>query len=70
MTLSIKDLLDQNEFWGFLFLIGTAMLNWPILSLATGKTGIFGFPSILIYIAIVWLAIIFFAYQFDRRSSG
>jgi hypothetical protein len=69
MTLSIGDLLEQNEFWIFLFLIGTAMLNWPILSLASEKTGIFGFPSVLIYIAVVWLLIIFFAFLFDRRRS-
>jgi hypothetical protein len=69
MTLSIGDLLDQNEFWIFLFLIGTALLNWPILSLASGKAGIFGFPLVLIYIVVVWLLIIFFAFLFDRRRS-
>jgi len=63
MTLSIKDLLDQKEFWIFLFVLGTALLNWPILSLPAGKTGIFGFPLILIYIFV------FFAFLFDRRGS-
>jgi hypothetical protein len=69
MTLSIKDLLDQKEFWIFLFVLGTALLNWPILSLPAGKIGIFGFPLILIYIFVVWLLIIFFAFLFDRRGS-
>jgi hypothetical protein len=70
MALSIKDLLRQDETWVFLFLVGVALLNWPLLSLATGMTGIFGYPSILIYLALVWLLIILFAYIFDRRNSG
>jgi len=69
MTLSIKDLLDQKEFWIFLFVLGAALLNWPILSLPAGKSGIFGFPTILIYIFVVWLFLIFFTFLFDRRGS-
>jgi hypothetical protein len=69
MTLSIKDLLDQKEFWIFLFVLGAALLNWPLLSLAAEKSGILGFPTILIYIFVVWLFIIFFLFLFDRRGS-
>ncbi len=70
MTLSIKDLFRQDETWVFLFLIGVALLNWPLLSLAAGTTLVFGYPSILLYLALVWLLIILFAYLFDRRGSS
>ena len=70
MALSIKDLIRQDETWVFLFLMGVALLNWPLLSLATGMAGVFGYPSILLYLALVWLLIILFAYLFDRRGSS
>ncbi len=70
MALSIKDLFRQDETWVFLFLLGVALLNWPLLSLATGMARVFGYPSILLYLALVWLLIILFAYLFDRRGSS
>ncbi len=69
MTLSVKELFMQDEFWAFLFVLGSALLNWPILSLATDKHPLFGFLPILVYIAAVWLLLIFFAYLFDRGYS-
>jgi uncharacterized membrane protein YraQ (UPF0718 family) len=50
--------------------MGVALLNWPLLSLATGMMSVFGYPSILLYLALVWLLIILFAYIFDRRGSS
>ena len=70
MALSIKDLFRQDETWVFLFLMAVALLNWPLLSLATGIAGVFVYPSILLYLALVWLMIILFAYLFDRRGSS
>ena len=70
MALSIKDLFRQDETWVFLFLMGVALLNWPLLSLATGMAGVVVYPSILLYLALVWLLIILFAYLFDRRGSS
>lgn len=70
MALSIKDLFRQDETCVFLFLVGVALLNWPLLSLATGPAGVLGYPSILLYLALVWLLIILFAYLFDRRGSS
>lgn len=70
MALSIRDLFRQDETWVFLFLIGVALLNWPLLSLATGTGRLFGYPSILLYLALGWLMIILFAYLFDRRGSS
>jgi uncharacterized membrane protein len=69
MTLSIKDLLNQDEFWAFLFAFGAVLLNWPILSLAADKQPLFGFLPVLVYISAVWLLLIFFAYLFERRYS-
>jgi hypothetical protein len=70
MSLSFNDLFMQDETWVFLFLMGVALLNWPLLSLATGIVVLFGYPSILLYLALVWLLIILFAYLFDRRDSS
>ena len=69
MKLSIKVLLRQDEFWVFLFVLGAALLNWPMLSLAADKPPLFGFLQILVYIATVWLLLIFLAYLFDRGYS-
>jgi len=70
MTISIRELLKQKEFWAFLFILGMALLNWPLLSLAENESEIFGVPSVLAYITIVWLMIIALAYLFDRGYSG
>jgi hypothetical protein len=69
MAISTKDLLGQCETWVFLFLIGVALLNWPLLSLATRMVKIAGYPSILVYLATIWIMIIILAYLFDRRDK-
>jgi hypothetical protein len=68
MELSIRDLLGQKEFWAFLFVLGWLLLNWPMLTLAEGFA-LMGVPAILLYITMVWLAIILMLYLFDRRDS-
>jgi hypothetical protein len=68
MELSIRDLLGQKEFWAFLFVLGWLLLNWPMLTLAEGFA-LMGVPAILLYITMVWLAIILILYLFDRRDS-
>ena len=68
MELSIRDLLGQKEFWVFLFVLGWLLLNWPMLTLAEGFA-LMGVPAILLYITMVWLAIILLLYLFDRRNS-
>lgn len=68
MELSIRDLLGQKEFWAFLFVLGWLLLNWPMLTLAEGFA-LMGVPAILLYITMVWLAIILMLYLFDRRNS-
>lgn len=70
MTISRKDLMEQDEFWVLLFLLGGVLLNWPILSLVAGGDGTSGNFTTLVYIAIVWLLIILFALLFDRWTSN
>jgi len=69
MALSIRDLLLQNEFWVFLFVLGWVLLNWPMITLTVGYS-VMGIPLILVYIMLIWLAIIMVLYLFDRRFSG
>jgi TRAP-type C4-dicarboxylate transport system permease small subunit len=69
MALSFKDLLLQNEFWAFLFILGWVLFNWPMLTLTVGYS-VMGIPAILVYIALIWLTIILVLYLFDRRNSG
>ena len=64
MTLSLRDLLSQNEFWALVFVLGWVMLNWPMLTLAANAT-IMGVPAILAYICAVWLMIILALFVFD-----
>ncbi|MHC1632126.1 MAG: hypothetical protein ACXQT4_07580 [Methanotrichaceae archaeon] len=64
-----KDLLEQDELWILLFILGIFLLNWPLLSLAVGESRILGYPLVLVYISIVWLMIILFAYLFERWTS-
>jgi hypothetical protein len=70
MTISVSDLFKQGEFWAFLFILGAALLNWPLLTLAEDDGVVFGVPAILAYIASVWILIIAAAYLFDRRYLG
>jgi hypothetical protein len=69
MAISARDLLSQEEFWIFLFLLGAALLNWPILSIAVADSILLGFPAILGYVAAVWAIIIVILYLFDRGSG-
>jgi TRAP-type C4-dicarboxylate transport system permease small subunit len=69
MALSFRDLLSQNEFWVFLFVLGWVLLNWPMVTLTIGYS-VMGIPLILVYITLIWLAIIMVLYLFDRRYSG
>ncbi|MHC1594682.1 MAG: hypothetical protein ACXQT2_05175 [Methanotrichaceae archaeon] len=66
MTISIKDLMEQDDFWILLFVLGIFLLNWPLLSLATGAFRVFGYPLILVYILVVWLIFILWIYLFER----
>lgn len=68
MAFSAKDLLWQNEFWAFLFIIGAVLLNWPMLTIVAGKN-ILGVPAILVYVTAIWLLIILITYMFDRGYS-
>jgi hypothetical protein len=68
MTLSRTDLLKQDELWILLFILGIILLNWPFLSMV-GKSTIFGYPLILIYLAIIWLGIVLLAYLFDKEAA-
>jgi hypothetical protein len=65
MPLSFHDLLGQKEFWALLFVSGWLLLNWPMLSMASGYV-VAGVPAVLIYITAVWLAIILVLYLFDQ----
>ena len=64
-----EELLEQEEFWVLLFVLGGVLLNWPLLSLAAGKVRVLGYPLMLVYVLAVWLTIILWAYLFERWSS-
>lgn len=66
MTLSAKDLLKQYEFWAFAFVLGAALLNWPMISLTVGRFTVFHAPLVVVYVTVVWLLIILLLYLFDR----
>jgi hypothetical protein len=68
MAAPFRDLLDQKEFWAFLFVLGWLLLNWPLIELAEGSV-VMGMPAILVYIASIWLILILALYLFDRRNS-
>lgn len=65
---SFKDLLNQKDFWIFLFFLGWLLLNWPLLALVDGRV-IFSMPAILIYITTIWIILILLMYLFDRGNS-
>jgi len=70
MTIGRRDLLEQDEFWILLFTLGFFLLNWPLLSLVAGENHVLlGFPLILVYVMVVWLMIILWAYLFERWSA-
>ncbi|MDH7597739.1 MAG: hypothetical protein QHG98_08415 [Methanothrix sp.] len=51
------------------FIIAVALFNWPLLSIPSPDERILGFPERLVYILLVWLLVILWAYIFDRRGS-
>lgn len=65
---SFKDLLNQKDFWIFLFVLGWLLLNWPLLALADGRV-VLSMPAILIYITAIWIIFILLMYLFDRGNS-
>ena len=67
MAAPFRDLLDQKEFWAFLFALGWLLLNWPLIELAEGSV-VMGMPAILVYIASIWLTLILALYLFDRGN--
>ncbi len=67
MALSLQDLLDQTEFWVFLFASGWMLLNWPLIKLAEGLV-VMGMPALLVYVASVWLFFVLALYLFDRGN--
>lgn len=69
MSLSLKDILWQNEFWAFLFALGWVLLNWPMLTLSVRST-LLGVPGILVYVTAVWILVILMLCLFDRRRSA
>ena len=68
MAPSAGDLLSQDEFWIFSFILGWATFNWPLLTLTVGKN-LFGVPLVLIHVVIIWLLIILLLYLFNRLNS-
>jgi TRAP-type C4-dicarboxylate transport system permease small subunit len=68
MAPSFKDLLRQNEFWAFLFILGWVLFNWPLISMTMGRAWL-GIPAILAYVALIWSFFILALYLFDRGSS-
>ena len=66
MTISAGELFKQDEFWAFIFVFALALLNWPLLSLAAGEGRAFGFPSVLVYITVIWVLIIILGFLFER----
>jgi hypothetical protein len=66
MTVSLKELMEQDEFWIMLFVLGLFLLNWPILSLVAGDATLFGYPLTLVYILMVWTIIVIIIYVYDR----
>jgi len=67
MAAQFHDLLDQKEFWAFLFALGWLLLNWPLIELAEGFV-VMGMPAILVYIALIWMVLILALYLFDRGN--
>lgn len=68
MAPSLKELLRQNEFWVFIFVLAAILLNWPMLTLVAGQS-ILGIPATLVYVTVIWLMIIVILYLFDRGYS-
>jgi hypothetical protein len=69
MALLFRDVFCQNEFWAFLFALGWVLLNWPLITIATGSV-MMGIPTIFVYVALIWTLIILALYLFDRWCSG
>jgi len=66
----VKD-LRKLQFLAFLLpLIGFLLIMPPLVSIANVNAMIFGFPSIIAFLFIVWFLLIGGAYLFQRRIAS
>jgi hypothetical protein len=52
-----------------LFLLGSVVFNYPLLSLFNLKTGIFGMPLLILYIFCAWVVLILLAAMATRTRG-
>ena len=53
-----------------LFLLGCLLLNYPLFSLFSGATRVFGIPLLYVYVFFIWaLLIALMAYIIERRRD-
>ncbi|MDD1752792.1 MAG: hypothetical protein LUQ38_06875 [Methanotrichaceae archaeon] len=64
---SIRNLLRQQEFWIYVFVLGVILLNWPIISAAISKSSSLGVTFVLFYLAAIWILIIILLCLFERE---
>jgi hypothetical protein len=69
MSISLKEIMTHGEFWLLAFVLSSLLLNWPILDAAAKGPAIQGKPFVIVYILVVWIAIICLLYIFDRRTE-
>jgi hypothetical protein len=66
---SIRNLLKQQEFWIYVFVLGVILLNWPMISAAIVTSSSLGITFVLFYMAAIWILIIVLLCLFERESG-
>ena len=52
-----------------LFILGCVLFSYPVLTMFSVKTMLFGIPLLYLYIFISWMMIIVFLYLVSRKST-
>ncbi len=52
------------------FVLGSALLLWPLLSIPNRRVLVLGIPALVLYLFTVWAAIVAVLVWAGRRSGG
>ena len=62
--------MNQKDLLVALFLLGTALLLWPFLTIVNHPRAVFGVPLLVLYLFGVWAAIIVVLAWLARRTGA
>ena len=61
--------MNGKELLVALFALGVVLLSWPLLTIVNQPRAVLGIPRLVLYLFVVWAAIIAVLFVVTRRSE-